>query len=471
MRESKVGVLGEFAAGRPVLTTCVLAFGLMALAATGYRNAPAFFVPVSYSFLAALGVMVVVPAAIASLAPRNFWLRLFYSSVTAGLILATRRVAIQSGYEPASFRFDIALAGAAAATLALALGAPLWRGSLRLALVGLFAVILGATGGLSVIAIAAERTSAVHAAGAALGLAAAVCAAFSVHLASGYSSAFALGASGADAAGRAAHAVAAPALFALALGAVALGLGAFLVDASAQMAAVVGIGALGASLAAAIFMGASALSLKAPNEGIALDENRRRAAMRPFLQGVRAIAPPSSSIAVSAIFLIATVAAGFDTASVATVAEIAVIAATFAAALVAFVSVRTALLLVLMLIIATRLAAWAADWIVGAAPGENIRVIAAALAAVLLSRLALAWRDNRNPRRKAIDVTQRALADALFGYGAASILAVAALASAGAAGLWDAGAQASLFAALVAAIGAVTAPALMTAMSALFGRE
>jgi hypothetical protein len=471
MRESKVCVLGDFAAGRPVLTSCVLAFGFMALAATGYRNAPAFFASVSYSAIAALAVMVIAPAAIASVAPRNFWLRLFYSGVAAGLMLAVRRIAVQSGFDLGAFRLDAALAGAAAATLMLALGAPLWRGSLRLSLVGLCAIVLGATGGLSIIALEAARTGAVHAAGAALGFASAAGAAVSVHLASGYASAFALGANGADAAGRAARGVVAQGLFALALGPVALGAGAFIVDAPPGTAAIVGAGVLAASLGAAILLGVGALSLKTPSEAIAGDENRRRSELRPFLQIVRAIAPPSSSIAVSAILLIATVAAAFDVASVATIVEIAVIGAAFAAAMLIFVSVRTALLLVLLLIISTRLSIWGADRIFGEAPGENVRVIAAALAAVLLSRLALAWRDNRNPRRKALDVTQRALAEGLSGYGAASILAIAALASAGAGGLWDAGSQAAVFLAAVVAIGALSAPALMTAVGALFGRE
>ncbi len=114
--------------------------------------------------------MMAAPAAIAALAPRNFWLRLFYAGVAAGLILAVRRVAMQSGFDAGSFSLDIGLAGAAAATLTLALGAPLWRGSLRLALVGLCAVILGATGGLSVIALEAARSGSAPAAGAALGL-------------------------------------------------------------------------------------------------------------------------------------------------------------------------------------------------------------------------------------------------------------------------------------------------------------
>lgn len=471
MRETRASVLGDIAAGRPLLASSIVAAGLAGLAAAAFRGAPSAFATVSYAYLAALAVMIAGPAAIAALAPRNFWLRLFYAGVAAGLILAVRRIAIQSGFDPGSFRADIALGGAAAATLALALGAPLWRGSLRLALVSLCAVVLGATGGLSVVALEAARSGAVPSAGAALGLASAAGAALSVIMAAGYAGAFAYGADGREAAARAAQGAAAPGLFALALLTLALAAGAFVADAPPQRAAIVGAGALGASIVSAIVLGAAALALKAPSEAIAIEENRRRAGLRPLLQGLRAAGPPSSSIAASAILLIATIVAGFDAASAATIAEIAVILAAFAVALVVFVSVRTALLLVLLLIIANRLTVWGAERLVVDAPPESVRVIALALVALLFSRIALAWRDNRNPRRKALEVTQRAVADGFFSFVTASIVAVAALAAAEAAGLWESGADAALVAAAMAAIGGLAAPALMTAMGAVFGRE
>jgi hypothetical protein len=471
MRETKGSALGDVAAGRPLLTSSIVAAGLAALAATAYRDAPASFASVSYAYIAALGAMMAAPAAIASLAPRNFWLRLFYASVAAGLILALRRIAMQNGIELGAINFDIALAGAAAATFWLALGAPLWRGTLRLALVGLCAGVLGATGGLSVIALEAARSGAAPAAGAALGLASSTGAALSVIMAGNYAGAFAFGADGREAASRAAAGAIAPALFALALSTLALAAGAFVSDAPPETAAIVGAGSLAAAIAAAIIMSAGALALKTPNEAIALEENRRRAELRPLLQAVRAAGPPSSSIAASAILLIATIVAGFDAASAATIAEIAVILAAFAVALVVFVSVRSALLLVVLLIVASRLTVWSAERFAAETPSESVRVIALALAALLFSRLALAWRDNRNPRRKALEVTQRAIAEGYFSFAAAGVLAVAALAAAEGAGLWDAGAEAALAAAAMATIGGLAAPAFMTAMGAVFGRD
>ena len=471
MGESRSSVLGDIAAGRPLLASSVVAAGLSALAATAFRGAPASFATASYGYLAALAVMMVAPAAIAALAPRNFWLRIFYAGVAAGLILAIRRIAMQSGFDPGAFRTDIALSGAAAATLTLALGAPLWRSSLRLALLGLCAVILGATGGLSVIAIEAARSGAAPAAGSALGLASAIGAALCVVLAGNYAGAFAQGADGREAARRAVQGAAALALFALALSTLTLAAGAFVAETSARTAAIIGSGALAAALVAAMVLGAGALALKSPSEAIALEENRRRSDLRPLLQGLRAVGPPSSSIAATAILLIATVVAGFDAASAATIAEIAVILASFAIALIAFVSVRTALLLVLTLIIASRLTVWGAEILIAEAPPESVRVIAAALAAALFSRLAVAWRDSRNPRRKALEVTQRAISEGYFSFVAAGIVSFAALAASEAAGFWDGGADAALFAAAMCSVGGLAAPALMTAMGAVFGRE
>ncbi|MFN0022716.1 MAG: hypothetical protein ACKVS5_02325 [Parvularculaceae bacterium] len=471
MRERSFSVLGDLAAGRPLLVSSVIAIGLAALTASAFRGAPASFASVGYSYLAALAVMTTAPAAIASMAPRNVWLRLFYSGVAAGLILAVRRIAIQSGFEPASFSVDIAFAGAAIVTGALSLCAPLWRGALRLAVVGLCAVTLGAAGGLSIIALEAARSGAVPAAGAALGFSAAIGAAFCVFLANVYCAEFSGGAGGAVAAARAVRAISAPALLSVCLAIVALGAGAFLAGMPLQSAAYVGAGVMAVGLVASILMGAAALALKAPTEMTAIEENRRRAGLAPLLRALRATAPPSTSIAASAILLIATVVTGFDAASAASLAEIVIIAAAFAVALVAFVSVRSALLLVIMLIVGTRLSLWGAERLLAEAPAENVRVIAAALAAVIYSHIVLAWRDNRSPRRKALDVTGRAIADSASSYAAASVLAAAALASADAAGLWEAGSEAALFTAAVLLVGAASAPVLMTAMGAVFGRE
>jgi hypothetical protein len=462
---------GELTAARPVLASSVVAFGITALAAAAYRSAPPSFTTVSYSFLGAFAAMTIAPAVIAAFAPRNFWLRLFYAGVAAGLILALRRLALQSGVEVGGVKVATALGFAAFASGVLSIGAPLWRGHLRLALVGLCASLLGLAGGLSIVAIEAARQGAVPAAGAALGSAASASSALAVFLSAGFASAFAAGDAPSGAAARAAQGVFAPALLGIALTTIALAAGAFLVDGSAQSAALVGAGAPAAGLMPTLVMGVAALALKTPSETTTVEENRRRAGLQAFLRRVRRFAPPSSSIAAVAILLIMTVVAGFDSQAAASLAEIVVILTTFAFALLILVSVRSALLLVVLLIVASRLSIWGAERLFSGGPPENVRIVAIALAAVLAAPLILAWRDNRGGRRKAFEVTQRALSESLFSFVAASILALAALASAEAGGLWSAGAEAALFAGSMALITALTAAPLMTAMGAVFGRD
>jgi hypothetical protein len=123
-----------------------------------------------------------------------------------------------------------------------------------------------------------------------------------------------------------------------------------------------------------------------------------------------------------------------------------------------------------LLVIAGRLCIWGAE-IAGVAPAESARIVAFALAAFLYSFLLLGWRDNRNPRRKAREVTQMALADRYFQYVALAVLASASVAASDAAGLWASGSEAALFAAALSTAGFLIGPPLMTAIGALFGRS
>jgi hypothetical protein len=193
--------------------------------------------------------------------------------------------------------------------------------------------------------------------------------------------------------------------------------------------------------------------------------------VRPFLNVVRALLPPSSAIAATSIFVIAAIVAAFLTPVPARAGEIIVIAAAAAASALTFVSARTSIVLTLFLLAATRISGWTIE-ILGLPPlTEFARVVAASLAAVISAQLFLAWRDRRNPRRKAREVAQMALADALFAMIAASALAAAALASSEAAGLWSEGVEAALLLAALSLAAAVVGPALITAASAIFGRR
>lgn len=457
-----------------MLAGAVIAFAAAALTAVAYRGATAPFADASIAFIGSLGLLTATPAVIAAAAPKNFWLRAIYASILAGLFLALRRVLIQADLDLPVVDDSLALVSVAAVVFILALGARLWRAAAGSALIGLAAVLLGAGGGLSAIAIEAQREGAVGAAGPAIALAAGLGAALAVQIAASFARSFAEGGDNFSAAAYAARYAAAPALFSLAAGVSAVALSTFAGGADLQSiisAARVAAGAMAFCLAAPLFMLPGALSLKAKTEMTAVAENRRRAGLRPFLSAVRTMLPPSSAIAASAVILIVAVVASFEAKTPASISEIALVSAVALIAAVVFVSLRTALMIAVLVAAAGRLASWGLDLAGVAPPTETARAAASALAAALSAQLFLAWRDRRDPRRKTREVVQMALADSLFAYIAASTLGVAAMTASEVAGLWDEGLEAALYAGLLMTVGLIAGPPLMTAIGALFGRD
>lgn len=474
MADRAPGLIGGMAAGRPVLSGAVIALAAAALAAVAYRQASGAYASVSVAVIAALLIATIFPAAVGAAAPKNFWLRAIYGGIIAGVLLALRRLALQSGVSLAPFDIGLILVIAAPASFFLALGASLWRSALALSLIGFLALGPGVAAGLSILAIETAREGAIAGSAPAIALASALGAALAVQIAAAFSRVFAEGGDNFAAAAAAARHAAAPALFSLALCAATISFIAFSagetlagVLASARVAA----GAAAFSLVAVLVFSAGALALKAESEMTAVAENRRRAMLRPLLSAMRKILPPSSAIAASAIFLIIAVVGAFETSTPPAFAEIAIITVIALGAAIAFVSLRTALMIAVLAAASGRAVSWFFDLAGAAPPGDTPRVIAAALAAALSAQLFLAWRDRRHPRRKTREVAQLALADALFAYVAAAVISSAALAASEAAGLWADGVEAALYALILSAVGFFAAPPLMTAIGAIFGRD
>lgn len=468
-----MGLIGGIAAGRPVLASAVLAFGLTAVAAIGFQTSPQSFNNASVAMLAALFLMTALPAAIAVIAPRNFWLRALYAGLAAGMLLALRRIHLQTGLSFAPLDVGAALAVAAPAAFLLTCGAPLWRAALGYSLIGLATTVLAVAGGLAVAAIETANFGLIQTAGPSIGLAAGCSAALTVQIAAGFARSFSEGGGNHLAAAEAAKEAAAPAFFALLVGVVAI-MSAASIEVGAENAiagARVAAAAVAFAVAAPIFMQAGALSLRPNSERTAVVENRRRETIRPFLNAVRDILPPSSAIAASAIFLIAAIVAAFETKTPVSDGEILTIVAVAITSAVTFVSLRTSLVLTIFLLAAGRLASWIIDILGQAAPTEPARIVAMALAAMFTAQLFLAWRDRRNPRRKTREVMQLALSDSLFAVVVSTILGAAALAATEAAGLWSEGFEAALLAGGLSLIGVLAGPILINAAGALLGRR
>lgn len=456
-----------------MLSTLVLGFGFAALAAVGFQRAPISFNNASLAMLVALGAVALLPAAIAAIAPRNFWFRLIYAGLAAGLLLAARRLALQSEIDFGPLDPGDLLAGAAAAAAILAVGAPLWRSVVGLSLIGQAAVILATGAALAVAAVETDART-IPTAGASVGLAAGVGIALAAQIAAGFVRSFAEGADHFEAAAGAAREAVAPAIFAVLVGVAAIFSAAVAEGAAPEpafAAARISAAAILFTSMAATFVLSGALALKRASETTAVAENARRAAMRPFLGGLRKILSPSSAMAASAIFLIAAIVAAFQTETPASVGEMVVVVAVAVAASITFVSLRTAAIATIFLIAAGRLAAWAFDLFGYSPPTETSRLVALALAACVSMQLFVAWRDRRAPRRKSREVAQLALADSLFAAAASAALAPAALIAAEASGLWSEGVETALLTGLLLLMALLVGPALITAASALSGRE
>lgn len=474
MAQPGFGLVGGIAAGRPMLAAGIIGFAAAALASVGYRASPLSYADMSIAFLAALVFVTIIPVALGAIAPKNFWLRAIYAGILAGLLLSARRLVLQSGFTLATLDVALVLAIAACAVALLAFGAALWRSALGLSLVGCAAIILGLTGGLSNLAIESAREGVVAIAGPAMALAAAVSFALCVQITAAFSRSFAEGGDNFSAAASAARYAAAPALFALAVSVFAMAAastGAGASTAEVLTAARIAAVAAAFALAAPLFLAPASLSLKERTEMTAVLENRRRAALRPFLAALRAVLAPSTAIASSAVFLIVAIVATFETATPVSLGEIALFLTIAIAAAFVFVSLRTALLIAVLAAAAGRILSWGLDLAGVAPPDETARIAAAAFAAIVSAQLFLAWRDRRNPRRKSREVVQMALADCLFAYIAAATLGLSAFAASEAAGLWRDGVEAALYGAILCVIGLFAAPPLMTAAGALFGRD
>ena len=85
MSERAPGFIGGAAAGRPVLSSLIIAFAAAALAAVAFRESEPAFADAAYSAFAAIALVVAAPALFGAAAPKNFWLRLIYAALCAGL--------------------------------------------------------------------------------------------------------------------------------------------------------------------------------------------------------------------------------------------------------------------------------------------------------------------------------------------------------------------------------------------------
>jgi hypothetical protein len=359
----------------------------------------------------------------------------------------------------------ILVLGAVFLTLGPALGAVA-----RFAYVAAFSAALGMAGALGLAALddpSSPSINALPALGFALG------AGVGVGAVSDFAKLFARGADGKRAAGVAARYGAAPAIYAIFLASAIGGLAVLQTGNATETLRVAWIagGAALLSAAASLFMTTGALATRRSGEILAIEENRREQSFRRFWRPARRAIAPSSATAFLAIVGVATVAASFNLQKPISPDHLAFVVAASLVAAVLFLSLRTGAFVLLILLPGLVITSWAWN-AVGAYPLAEASVGAAlALAAALYAQLAVAWRDARSPRLNARETAEAAMSDGTPPFLVSAIIGAAAFWAAKIAGVWPEGGPAALLLALLALLGIIAAPAVMTALSYSARRE
>ena len=463
------GFLGRVAADRPLLATAVLAIGMTALCIVGVRRAGAAVEPdliLGYILNAAYGVG--APVVLAAFAPRKTAGRLLFAALVAlaagGLAFASiQGAAPLPGISPPPVLLTATFLGLFVFLLVLA---PFFDGAFRLGALAPFASILGVAGAAGVLALETLLPGAQGAAAAAVALAAGatigagVSADFSIH--------FARGANAQTAAAAGGHAAIAPSMFAVLTVAALFALQTLSANFGAVAWSVLWGGAASALFAATVSLVivTASLSLSARGERIAVEENRRRQWFAAAWRPVRRALPASSALAGAAIAGVAVVVALFEAGLAAPFSILPFLAVIWAAAALVFVSLRTSVLIAVILFASTALADYAYAMVGYPAPALLERLCALTLTAIALGQLTVSWRNAGDLWRNARDIAQNAMSDGLrrflmtLGTGAASLIVTAH--SFG----WAEGYAAVAYFLATGAVSLLLAPVLMVAMSA-----
>lgn len=464
MRQAPVGIVGAFAANRPYLSIGILISGLVAMAVIAARQAGAGEIISGFIINAAL--MLALPMTLASVLPRKKTQRLIYVAIVLVLFVAAIAGAMRTdGVSLFLPSIQTLLVGLALFIYLSALS-PLSLNVSRLGILTPFAAILGAGGACGYLALhdLLGTTYGSMAAGVALAMGVGT----GINVAADFTTLFAAGEARKHAAAAAGHRAVAPTVFSL------LAIASFMaiyshgenfgaIDPGVVWAGItVGSGAMITALVAVT----GGISLSPIGEQTALDENRRRQWFSAHWRPVRLALPASTATATVAIAGILLVIALFENGVDKPVKLAAFIILTWIGAGIAFVSIRTSLLIALLLLVSAILADYALGVIGTGVIGFGEKLAALTLTAVALGHMTVSWRDASGQWYNARDIVENALSDGLrrflfiTGPGAVSLyIAQRSFA-------WQGAEGAIIYFLSVSLIALALAPPAMTAMSA-----
>ncbi|WP_425409380.1 hypothetical protein [Hyphococcus sp.] len=467
MPGAPTGLLGKLSAERPILVTGVLLLGALVLCLVGLREADS---AESYSVLSNLvfaGLFVLcAPIMLAAFAPERPILRFAFLCVTiiAGAGLSA---AALGAFEIPGVYFAplIALSGFGLFMFLIVL-APLTRNAVRLGVAAPFAALIGAVGGLGVFAIQDILTSPLSAASVAIALAGGVT--IGAGIGADFAQYFAKGMTPRKAAAAAGHGGVAPAAFCVLVAAAYAALTSF--HANFGRINIMDVASAGSVVLLASLMAlvgtTSALALRGAGEQTAVDENRRRQRFVESWKPVRKLLPSTTAFAVSAIAAIMVVIAGFEVGVETPGSLLAFIVVVLCVSGLAFVSIRTSLLIAVLLLLSTLFAHYLYEIFSLPKPDAPARFAALALAAIAFSQITVSWRNAGDIWRNARDVAQNAMCDGLRRFLVSLGAGSAALVASSAAFMWSEGGVTAAYLIIICSIGLLLSPAFMIALSA-----
>ncbi|MEM9495981.1 MAG: hypothetical protein AAGA09_08245 [Pseudomonadota bacterium] len=474
MQRSRSGIVATIASRRPLLAAVMLASAWTALCVVGIRNAvvpPASHAVSLVSFLFTAGLVVGAPTVFAAIAPRAGGARIASLVVLSVLVLLAVVNHDKGWLSPTWFGLPDprSLLVALALVFYFVALTPVFGGVFSLSAAAPFAAMIGVAGaGGFLAAQGVPLTAASGVGGAALVLGLACGAVVGVGVGADHAKFFAAGATTSRAAGASAHSAIAPAMFAIMMMTALFGVYTLNTNFGAvQWPIVTGAFVTGvASTTAALFLVAGAVAGARLTEETAATENLRRRWFARAWRPLRRALPASTAFAAAAAVGIVAVIAAFDGAGGPFGPLALFLALIWAAAAIVFVSLRTSLLIVVLLGLSALMANYLFDAIGAARPSLLASLAALSLTALALAQLTVSWRDMGERWRNARDIAENAMSDGLrrflatLGYGAGALFVGAY------SGVWAEGAAAAAYFACAATISLVLAPPFMTALSA-----
>ena len=455
-----------------MLATVILALGLTALTVVGVRRSALIENADLISRLIAISLYVfAAPIALAAATPRKPLNKaLFFALVVlvAGVlaIAPLGGLSLPAFISPPPMMMSVAAIGFFAFLTALA---PFVHSAVRLGAIAAVAGILGAVGGAGYLAL--EGLLSVQTAATMIALALAVGGTVGLNVAADFSKFFAKGATQQQAAAAACHAAIAPTVFAVLAVVAMFAVQTLNTNFGAVEWVVLWGGASVTMLAAIASLTAvtGALTLGQFTEQVAVDENRRREWFAQAWRPLRRLLPATTALAATAIAGVFVVIAIFEAGVGAPANVVVFFVVVGIAAALAYVSLRSSLLIVAVLIAGALLANYVYAVFGWPAPSLSGRLTALTLSSIALSQLTVSWRNAGEIWRNARDIAQNAMADGLHrflasvGLGAAALLVVALALE------WGEGVSVAAYFATISAITVVLAPITMIALSAKTG--